>query len=130
MTALSRQWHHSHPEHRLVADSDIVFAGESQLAVVAHAKHRQTCGYHLYGVPVPHVDWQVMLCDEQPSARVDMKSARVDLLGFDVLDRCRLAGRLIDRIHNDAILAAFEDLLRASRVPDARRCRRRSGPAA
>ena len=52
-----------------------------------------------------------MLRDQQAPARVDVEGARVYLLGLDVLDRCRLAGGLIDRIHHDAVFAAFEDLL-------------------
>ena len=111
MTALSRQWHHSHPEHGLVADIDIVFAGESQLAVVAHAKHRQTCGYRLYRVPVPHIDRQVMLCDEQPPARVDMKSATVNAARIDVLDQARLTSRLLDRVYSEIVFSAGEDAL-------------------
>ena len=52
-----------------------------------------------------------VLRDQQAPARVYVKGARVYLLGFDVLDRCRLAGGLIDRIHHDAVFAALEDLL-------------------
>src|SRR5215471_5316954 len=33
------QRHHSHPEHGFVADLDIVFAREGQLAVVTDAEH-------------------------------------------------------------------------------------------
>ena len=33
------------------------------------------------------------------------------LVGIGVLDRLRLAGGLIDRVHDDAVLAAFEHLL-------------------
>ena len=52
-----------------------------------------------------------MLRDQHPAARVDVKGARVDLLRLDVLDRSRLAGGLIDRIHDDAVFTALEDRL-------------------
>src|SRR6516165_3108135 len=52
-----------------------------------------------------------VLHDQHPAARVDVKGARVDLLRLDVLDRCRLAGRLIDRIHDGAVFSALEYLL-------------------
>jgi hypothetical protein len=35
----------------------------------------------------------------------------VKLLGFDMLDRFRLAGGLIDRVHDDAVFTALENLL-------------------
>jgi hypothetical protein len=40
-----------------------------------------------------------------------MKGARVYLLGLDVLDRCQCAIRLVDRVNDDAVFAAFEYLL-------------------
>ena len=52
-----------------------------------------------------------MLRDQQVPARVYVKGARVDLLGLDVLDRCRLAGRLVNREHDDAVFTTLEDLL-------------------
>src|SRR6516165_12235316 len=42
---LPLQRHHPHPEHHLVADVDVVFTHEGQLAVVADTKHRQAGGY-------------------------------------------------------------------------------------
>jgi hypothetical protein len=84
-----------------VADADIVCARESQLAIIANAEHRQAGGYGLDGVAVPHIHRQIVLRDQQASARVDAKGSRVDLLGFDVLNRCQLAGGLIDCVHND-----------------------------
>src|SRR6516164_11321362 len=39
---LHLQWYHPHPEHGFVADVDIVFAHEGQLAVIANAEHRQS----------------------------------------------------------------------------------------
>jgi len=89
---LRLQRHHPHPEHHLVADVDVVFAHEGQLAVVADAKHRQAGGYCLHRIAVPHVHRQVVLRDQKAAARVDVKGARVDLLRLDVLDRSRLAG--------------------------------------
>ena len=52
-----------------------------------------------------------MLRDQQASARVDVKRARVDLLGIGMLYRFGLAGGLIDRVHHDAVLTALENLL-------------------
>src|SRR5437588_4717431 len=40
-----------------------------------------------------------------------MKGARVEFVGFGGLDRPRFAGRLIDCVDDDAVLAALEDLL-------------------
>ena len=105
------QRHHPHPEHRFVADVDIVFAHEGQLAVIAQPEHRQAGGKRFDRIAVPHLHREIVLRDQHASARVDMESARVNFLGFDVLDRCGLAGGLIDRIHHDAVFTAFEDLL-------------------
>ena len=52
-----------------------------------------------------------VLRDQQAPARVYVKGARVYLLGFDVLDRCRLAGGWVDGVDDDAIFAPLEDLL-------------------
>src|SRR6516165_5116318 len=41
---LPLQRHHPHPEHRLVADVDIVLPNKGQLAVVADAKYREAGG--------------------------------------------------------------------------------------
>ena len=111
--AISRrlQRHHSHPEHGPVADIDIVRAHEDQLAVIAHPKHRQAGGDCLNRITVPYIYRQIVLADQQASARVDMKCTRVYLLRLDVLDRRRLAGGLIDRIDDDAVFTAFEDWL-------------------
>jgi len=105
------QRHHTHPEHGFVADIDVVFAHECQLAIIADAEHRQACGYCLYRVTITHIDRKIVLRDQQAATRVDVKGARVDLLGLDVLDQGRLAGRLVDRISDDAVFATFEDLL-------------------
>src|ERR1041384_506113 len=40
-----------------------------------------------------------------------MKGARVEFVGIGVLDRPRFAGRLVNCVDDDAVLAAFEDLL-------------------
>src|SRR6516165_2958025 len=108
---LPLQRHHPHPEHHLVADVDVVFTHEGQLAVVADTKHRQAGGYCLYRIAVPHIHRQIVLRDQNAAARVDVKGAGVDLLRLDVLDRSRLAGGLIDRIHDDAVFTALEDWL-------------------
>ena len=52
-----------------------------------------------------------MLRDQQAPTWVNMKGARVYLLGLDVLDRCQCAIRLVDRVNDDAVFAAFEYLL-------------------
>jgi hypothetical protein len=52
-----------------------------------------------------------VLRDKQAPTWVNMKGARVNLLGLDVLDRCQCAIRLVDRVHDDAVFAAFEYLL-------------------
>jgi hypothetical protein len=100
---LPLQRHHPHPEHHLVADVDVVFAHEGQLAVAADAKHRQAGRYCLYRIAVPHIHRQIVLRDQNAAARIYVKGAGVDLLRLDVLDRSWLAGGLIDRIHDDAV---------------------------
>src|SRR4051794_8625598 len=102
------QRHHAHPEHRLVADFDIVFAHEGQLAITADAHHRQASMYGLDRIALPHIHWQVVFDDQHAPARVDVKSPRVYAAGLDVLDRRRFAGGLIDGVHHDAVLATFE----------------------
>ena len=59
-----------------------------------------------------------MLRDQQAAARVDVKRARVDGARFDVLNECRLAAGLVDRVHDDAVFATLENLLAAD-VDDA-----------
>src|SRR5205814_3063509 len=83
----------------------------AELAVVADAEHRKPGGYRLDRVALPDIERQIVLRHQQTPARVDVESARVDLLGIGVLDRLRLAGRLIDRVDHDAVLAALEHLL-------------------
>src|SRR5437762_8186057 len=102
---------HSHPEHRLAADVDVVLACEGELAVVADAEDRQTGWNRPDRVAISHVHWKIMLGHEHAPARIDVKRARMDGARLDVLDRGRLAGRLIDRVHHDAVLAALEYLL-------------------
>ena len=58
------QRHHPHPEHCLVADIDIVLARERQLAVIADTEDRQARGYWLYGIAVPHIHRQIVLCHQ------------------------------------------------------------------
>jgi hypothetical protein len=82
----------SRTEHGFVADVDIVFAHEGQLAVIANAEHRQASRHCLHPIPILHIDRQIMFSDQQASARVDVKDTRVYFLGLDVLDRGRLAG--------------------------------------
>ena len=102
---------HAHPEHRPFANIDVVFVREGELAVITHTKHCQPGGYGLHVVAVPPLHRQIVFRDEQPPARVDVESARVNFLGLDMLDRFRFAGRLIDCKHHDAVFAAFEDWL-------------------
>src|SRR5262249_14522595 len=64
-----------------------------------------------YLIALTNIDREIMLGDEKASARVDVERARVDFVGIGVLDRLRLAGRLIDCIGDDTVLAAFEHLL-------------------
>src|SRR6516164_10504601 len=63
------QRHHAHPEHRFIADIDIVCARESQLAFVADAEYRQTSGERLDRVGVAHIDRQIVLRDQHSAAR-------------------------------------------------------------
>ncbi|MNC90626.1 hypothetical protein D3C83_67480 [compost metagenome] len=49
-----------------------------------------------------------MLRDQQAPAGVDVKGARMNGACFDVLNRCRLAGFLVYRVHDDVVLAAFQ----------------------
>ena len=102
------QRNHTHPEHSLVADVDIVFAREGQLAVIADAEQREAGRYCPDRIAVPHIHRQIVLRDQNAAARVDVKGAGVDLLRLDVLDRSWLAGGLIDRIHDDAVFTTPE----------------------
>src|SRR3954467_3612188 len=102
---------HAHPEHQGLADIDVVLARELELAVGADAENGQPRLHRAHLVAIAHVDRQVMLRDQQAAARVDMEGARMDAARLDVLDRLRLAGALIDRIDDDAVLAALEHLL-------------------
>ena len=52
-----------------------------------------------------------MLCNQHAAARVDVKSARMNFPRLDVLDLRRLTGGLVERIHDNAVFAAFENLL-------------------
>src|SRR2546423_1893083 len=100
----------THPEHGFAADIDVVLPHESQLAVVANAEHREAGRQRFYRIAVSHIYRQVVLCDQQTRAWIEVKSARMDLLRFDMLDRGRLAGGLIDRVYDDAVFAASENL--------------------
>jgi hypothetical protein len=77
---LHLQWYHPHPEHGFVADVDIVFAHEGQLAFIANAEHRQASRHCLHRIPILHIDRQIMFSDQQASARVDVKGTRVYFL--------------------------------------------------
>src|SRR5262249_32033652 len=105
------QLDHAHPEHGLSADVDVVLAYEGELAVVADTQDRQTGRDRADRVAVSHVHRKIVLGHEHASAWVDVERARVDGAGLDVLDRARLAGGLIDRVDDDAVLAALEHLL-------------------
>src|SRR5439155_894378 len=95
-TNVSLQLHHAHPEHGLAADVDVVLAREGKLAVVADAENRQTGWDGPDRVAVSHVHRKIMLGHQQASTWMDMKRARMDGAGLDVLDRRRLAGGLVD----------------------------------
>src|SRR5207302_2607374 len=104
----SLQLHHPHPEHGLATDIDVVLAYEGELAVVADAEDRQTGRDGPDRVAVSHVHWKIVLGHEHASTRIDVERAWMDGAGLDVLDRARLAGGLIDRVDDDAVLAALE----------------------
>src|SRR5260370_14163896 len=99
------QRNHPHPEHGFVADVDIVLAHERQLAVTADAEYREASRYRRYRIAFPPIDRQVMLRNQDPPAWVNVKRARVYLLGPHVLYLRRLAGVLIDRVHDDPAFA-------------------------
>src|SRR5438034_5971492 len=105
------QLHHPHPEHGLAGHVDIVLADEGELAVVAHAEHRQTGRDGPDRVAVSHVDRKIVLGHEHASTRIDVKRARMDGARLDVLDRRWFAGGLVDRVHHDTLLATPEHLL-------------------
>src|SRR5206468_1089989 len=86
---------HTHPEHGLAADVDVVLAYEGELAIVADAEDRQTGRECTDRVAVPHVHWKIVLGHEHASAWIDVERAWMDGAGLGVLDRARLAGRLI-----------------------------------
>src|SRR5437762_7020166 len=110
-TNVSLELHHAHPEHGLAVDVDVVLAYEGELAIVADAENRQTGWDGPDRVAVSHGRRKIVLGHQQASTWIDVKRARMDGTGLDVLDRGRLAGGLVDRVHHDAVLAALEHLL-------------------
>src|SRR5205085_11203396 len=99
------------PEHGFVADIDIVLAHERQLPVIADAEDREPSRYCPYRIAIPHIHRQIVLGDQHAPTWINVERARVYLLGLDVLYRRRLVGGLIDRVHDDAVFTALEDLL-------------------
>jgi hypothetical protein len=96
-------------------------SGRAQFAITAPAGPRAKAvagragpGLHTDGhdpVIVLHVDRKIVLGHEHASTWIDVERAWMDGSGLDVLDRARLAGRLIDRVDDDTVLAALEHLL-------------------
>src|SRR5262245_26866761 len=105
---VSLQLNHAHPEHGLAANVDVVLACEGELAIVADAEDRQTGWDGPDRVAVSHVHRKIVLGHEHAPTWIDVKRARMDGARLDVLDRSRLAGGLVDRVHHDAVLAALE----------------------
>src|SRR5690349_19904020 len=102
--------HHAHPEHNFAADIDVVLAHEGELAVISDAKHGKAGSYSANLVAFAHVHRQVVLHYHHAPTRIDVKRARMDTTRFDVLNGIRLAGRRVDRVNDDAVFAAFENL--------------------
>src|SRR5262245_49272679 len=100
------QRHHPHPEHGLAAYVDVVLADEAERAVVADSEDRQPGGKGPDRVAVSHGHRTIVLSNEHAPTRIDVKRAGMDGARLDVLDRRWLAGRLVDRVDDDAVLAA------------------------
>src|SRR6516162_9695985 len=100
--------HHAHPKHRLVADIDIVFANEIELAVVVYSEHREAGWYDTDRSPLFDRQRHDMGGDQYAPAGVDVKCSAVDAARIDMLDEGRLAGGGIDLVDGDRILCTRE----------------------
>ena len=98
--------HHAHPKHRLVADIDIVFANEIELAVVVYPEHREAGRYDTDRSPLFDRQRHDMGGDQHAPAGVDVKCSAVDAARIDMLDQARLAGRRVDRIRREIVFSA------------------------
>ena len=107
------QCHHAHPEHRPVADIDLVFADEVQPAVVFDPEDGEARGDGVQGCAVSNNKRHDVRGNQQAAARVDMKSSAANAARMDVLDQARLAGRRVDRIGREFFSApsSTNDLL-------------------
>jgi len=97
---------HAHPEHLTVAGFDIVFAYESELAVLADAEHRQASRHEPRPGAVFDRQSPDMRGDQKAPARIDVKVATVNTARVGVLDHLRFAACRIDREHRQIVLAA------------------------
>src|SRR5579872_6055775 len=109
-TYIAANLHHAHPEHLPIADINIVFAREVELAVGTDAEHGQAGGHLANRVTIAHRQAHDVRRHKQPPARIDVEIAAMDAARIDVLDRARLAGYRVQRKHRQRVLAADEHL--------------------
>ena len=107
----SLQRDHAHPKHRLVADVDVVFAGEVEPAVAVDPEDGQARWYDPQGCAVLHRERHDVRGDQQAAAWIDMKCPAVNAAAVDVLEQARLAGRRVDRVYSEIVFSAGEDAL-------------------
>ena len=100
---------HAHPQHRPVADIDVVFAHEVEPAVGIDPEDGEARRYGAQGRAVLDRERHDMGGDRQAAGRVDMKRPAVNAARINVLDQARLAGRPVDRIHREIVFAADKD---------------------
>lgn len=109
-------WHSFQPYNSTIPIQNISFSPtstsylrtKSSLPVVVHVKHREPGGNGADVIAFTDVHRLVVLTTiSRPDGWI-WKVRGMDGL-LDVLDRGRFASRLIDRIHDDAVLAAFVD---------------------
>src|SRR5258708_38241761 len=85
-----------------------MLAREFELAVAAHPVDGESGGERLDAPVLPHRKRLDARGDQQASAWIDREGAQLNSAPIDVLDQSRLAGRLVDREHRDAVFAARE----------------------
>jgi hypothetical protein len=99
------------PPLQLAVQHGVVLAHESELAVIADAKHAERGRRKARVVTVFHPHIANAGGDEQTPAGIDAEGAHVVRLRVDTLDAGVLAGALVDGEDRDAIFAPGKHLL-------------------